>query len=289
MKKSGLIVLTILLFSLLAFSAYSITCGFQNPTPAASGTLSGSDIINVSFADPASTSLINVSVFLQSAAISRNTTLSTLFNYTNVTQGTGVYVNGTFYDAYAFDDANDYTLSCSCQNATTTVACNATRAVTVDRTNPAAPTAITFTNPVKATNTITATIDRVNANRCFVKFGGNPKQAMTLSGSTCTYTVQSNTPPNADYDLVVSADDRTDTEAVAAKRYISIMSTVNGDGAWLGGALEAAQNQDTGQSILGGGSSNPFAPKPTGLKAIPPIGWVVIAIILVAMFWNKKK
>lgn len=293
MKKIIILPFLILAFVLGASQVFAVeatgSCGFTSQL-ASGGSIGNNTLINVSY-NYINGTQINISVYLTSPS-TRNSTVATglIANITNVTAGS---INLTMNNTFRFDDSNDYTLDCKCFGNTTisSYSCNSTRTgMLLDRTRPETPSAITFTNPVKDTDTITATINLELANQCFIKFGGN-KIAMTRSGSTCTFTAArgSNSPADSDYQMAIIADDRTN-ETQSADQSVTIDANPNGDGGWLGGGLQytSSDNQNI-QGALGGGSSNPFAPKPTGLKSIPPLGWVIIAIVAVMLFGNKKK
>ena len=290
MKKLMILPLLILVLVLGTIQVFAVeaegSCGFT--TQMTTGmTLTNNSLINVSFAN-LNGSTINISVSLISASTRNNSiTVGIITNLTNHTRSS---INMTLNNSFAFDDSNDYTLNCQCRSNNTVYSCNSTRTITLDRTRPATPSAITFTNPVKDTNTITATINLELANQCFIKFGGN-KIAMTRSGSTCTYTAArgTNSPADGDYQMSIIADDRTN-ETASADQSVTIDANPNGDGGWLGGGLQYTSSDNQGiQGALGGGSSNPFAAKQTGLKSIPPLGWVIIAIVAVMLFGGKKK
>lgn len=247
--------------------------------------------INISTKSANDDSQVNMSYITLRYSAS-NTRNNTVFNLINISNTTATnfdlgYANFTFGSSFVMDD----TSSGSVTGVSTGVgdadgvALGATT-VTIDQTNPTAPTAITFSNPVEDGETITATINRDDSNRCFIRFGGNtvPRLAMTLSGSTCTYTVTRNNPPNSDYQAYVSADDAgTDSEAISSVQSITI-SAVKSDGGGLfgAGAQITFPNDNSVQSALGV-SNNPFAPK-NDKKTIA----IVLIIILVLYLRNKK-
>lgn len=283
MKKLTLILPFILILSM--FSAYALDCGFASPSPASAGSLGNLSVLNMTYSNAGTTEANIYFVAYLTSPSTRNATAATQGKIFNVSNNTAPVVmsvnaiNNTYPNSAIIEDSSDYTLSCECVNSTAVTACNATRtSILSDRTFPSAPTSITFSNPVKAGDTITATIDRTLANRCFVAFGNvNARSAMTLSGSTCTFTVQSNSPPNSDYAAYLIADDRTNSTLSASQNIIIRGTVSDGGGVYDGQAILNQGQANSGQSILGG-SSNPFAPKPTGLAAIPPIGWLLIII-----------
>jgi len=210
----------------------------------------------------------------------------------NITNSTATnfdlgYANFTFGSSYVLDDTalGSVTAVATGLDGSNGLALSATT-VTIDQTDPSAPTSITYTNPVDDGDTLTSTIDRDNANRCWVKFGGNPKVAMTLSGSTCTYTVTNGIPVNSIYETVFSADDGTDAEAVAAIVTVQITATPNG-GLVIGGGEAVisvdADGNPTNSAI--GFNSNPFNPKQKQNNAL--VVAIVGAFVLYMVF--KKK
>ena len=290
MKKQIPIVLLILIFSLV--SVFALECGFESPTPiTTTGTVGNQSMLNASYSNAGITEpLINMT-FSASSVSTRNSSTSLLGNSSNVTQVSGGQmapnsVNLTISNAVLIDDSNNYIISCSCGNSTTSVACNSTRTVTFDRTKPSPPTGITFTNPVLEGNTIRATINRELANRCWIHFGGQTteRRAMTLSGSTCTFTAQKDSPSNSDYETFIEADDRTNT-TFATSVFITIRASQSDGGGILSGATIQLPASQGGQSLLGGGSSNnPFAPKGKNNT-----GMIVIAIIALLIYLRNKK
>ena len=289
MKKT-IILPIIFLFGLLFFVNAGIDCNFTSPTYITNGT-----VLNVSYNTTGMTSIINITVaFEAKSASTRNSSYSLIGNVTNTSNQR--HVNFTMPSSTAvLEDSNDYVVRASCiLNASGATSHNGvsseSSAVILDRTNPAPPTGITFTNPVTDTKTITATINLELANACIIKFGGN-RISMTRSSTTCTYTAQrgKSSPADGDYQFSVIASDGTN-ETASGEQSVTIDADQNGDGGWLGGGLQYTPSANQGlQGALGGGSSNPFAPKPTGLKSIPPIGWVIIAIVAVMLFGNQKK
>ncbi len=230
-------------------------------------------------------------IYMYSAGQTQNTSTTTLI--ANVTNSTLSTLNFTMpsFDALILQDGSDYTVGVIVWNGTDTTkgqsdanrtGCTNISSRTLDRTKPSVPTSIVFTNPLKDTNTITATINRSAANRCFVRFGGPSveRRAMTLSGSTCTFTVGQNNPPNSDYQAYVEADDRTNA-TLSVIQYITIRAVQSDGGGLFGGTLVTTQDQN-GQSALGG-SSNPFAPKKNNTQTI-----IIIAIIVYFVFLRKK-
>src|SRR3990167_2546930 len=287
MKKTILlpIMLLFLIFGVTSVSA-AFNCGFQ--VPASGGTIGNRSLINVSFSGDntyGQNATINISVSMISVS-TRNNTLATGI-ITNLTNHTATSINMTLNNSFAFDDSNDYTLNCECYAGNQTASCNSTRtSITLDRTSPAPLTGITFTNPVLADNTITATINLELANRCWVRFGGPSvaRRAMTLSGSTCTFTASKDNPPNSDYETYLEADDGTNA-TLTTLQYITIRASQSDGGGILSGATIQLPPSKGGQSLLGGGSSkNPFAPQNKGNNGI-----IVIAIIVLLIYLRNNK
>lgn len=290
MKKLIILPLLILALILGANSVFAVfNCGIQ--TPSSNTYIGNRTLINITFSGDntyGQNATFNATATLFSL-LSRNSSAVNIIK--NITNHTATSINMTFNNSFVFDDANSYTLNCRCFAGNQSAACNSTvTGLVIDRTKPAAVTAVTFTNPVTDTKTITATMNINLARKCWIKLGGN-RIAMTLSGSTCTYTATrgASSPPDGDYQMSIIADDFTN-ETASAEQSVTIDADQNGDGGWLGGGLQYTPSANQGlQGALGGGSPNPFAPKPTGLKSIPPLGWVVIAIAAVMLFGNNKK
>ena len=290
MKKILLIAVLLVLILVSSPHVYAMSCGFENPTTLTGGTIGNQTVLNASFADANGTA-IRIAFFLTSAAQSRNTTASAAQNVSNLSGAALMAprsVNVSFPDAAVFDEAPDYTLSCSCYNSTDTQACNATRTgITLDRKSPNQPTGITFTNPLKDGNTITATIDRDNANSCFVRFGSvnAPRKSMTLSGSTCTFTARRNNPPNSDYPSFIESSDGTNG-TLSAMLNIIIRATQSDGGGLFGGTVVMPEKKQGSQSIVGGQNQNPFAPKK---KNDGWAIWIVAGFFAFLLFKGKNK
>lgn len=218
MKKAIFLLPLMFILSLFLVNA-AIDCNLTMPSTVGIGT-----VLNASFntSEDGSTRNVTVAFEARSTSQTQNSTFSVIANVTN---GSQKYANQTWLSTFDVQEGNDYTFRATCYlNGSgtadaaqfVTVSSSVTN-VRVDYRATAAPTAITFSNPVGATQRITATIDRANANRCFIQFGGPgvERRAMTLSGSTCTFTVQANSPPDSDYQTFVIADDRTNSTSAA--------------------------------------------------------------------------
>ena len=280
MKK--ILILLPLIFILSMFYAYGLACGFNNPTPASSSTIGNNTMLNASYSNAGTTDpTISIEFSLQSSSLSRNTSLSMIANISNNTAVFGLAsINTSFPNSVIMDDAGDYTLSCACYNSTGSsgakVACNSTRtSMTLDRTVPDLPSAITFTNPLVADDTITATINRGLANSCYVRFGGigDINRVMTLSGSTCTFTVGIDSPPNSDYNGFIVASDGLNS-TLSSIQSITIRARKSDGGGLLGGAV----------IMDGQAAQSPFIPK-TNDKAM--LGLAIL--ILAFMYFRSKK
>jgi len=287
MKKNVFIPLIIGLLMILSVLSVSASPALTLNTV----TWTEGAVINISTKSVNDGSQVNMSYITLrfSASNTRNSTSMNLINITNssATNFDLGYANFTITLAqHLLDDTNlgSVTGVSTGVGAADAVALAATT-VTVDLSNPTAPTAVTFSNPVEADETITATINRQDSNRCFVRFGGvgAPRQAMTLSGTTCTFTVTANNPPNSAYHAFVTADDAgSDSEALSAVQNIEITATKNDGGGLFGaGASIVMPNDNSVQSALGL-SSNPFAPKQKQNA-------VVIVIIIIAIIISKNK
>lgn len=287
MKKLIWIIPFILLFSL--FSVYAINCAFVSP--ANNEILRAGSIINITYSNGglATTDEIVTLIVNASSPSTRNSSALTrlIVNQTNITiTGTTLSTINVSLPVQSSDwveDSNDYTLVASVENATARVACNATRTgIILDRTVPSTATGITYTSPVGNTQTITATINAINSNRCYIRFGGNPLITMVRSGtnnSVCTYTAArgTNSPADGDYQFIIRADDRSNVTDSAIQS-VTIKANQNGDGSYLSNAIA---NVPSGQSILGG-SSNPFAPKDNKIV-------VILVLLGVFLYFKNKK
>lgn len=281
MNKKILIIPFMLILSMI--SVYALTCGFS--TPANSAVLDNDDIINVSFANMGVTEASISVAFFATSPSTRNSSAALnglVANLTNATQNSinQSHINTTIGASKIIEDSNDYTLDCTCYNGTAGTACNSTRtSIEFGRTAPSAPASITYTNPVEDAETITATIDRTNANRCFIRFGSQTaeRKAMVLSGTgdtqTCTFTVGKNNPPNFDYQSFIEADDRTNS-TLSNVQYVTIRAVkADGGGLW-GGTLVTTDGL--------GGTSNPFVPQDKKVQTI-----ILLAVAFFVLKWFK--
>ena len=106
---------------------------------------------------------------------------------------------------------------------------------------------------------------------------------MTLSGSTCTFTVGKNDPPNSAYQTYFEASDRSNT-TLSAIQYVEINAVKSDGGGILSGDIIIYdENGNPIQSSIGS-SGNPFAPKKDNT-------WLLIGIAVGAYFLlsGKKK
>lgn len=229
MKK----IITILLFMMVfgVFSVYAgIDCNLTVPNPI--GNLSQ---INASY--NTSVGSVGYSVaFFASSPSTRNSTALPFANVTNTSRR--VSTNLTFGSNIILEDSNDYSIYAICYHNSTGAGgapeftqSSTQTGIRIDRTKPSPPTGIIFTNPVKNGETITATIDRALANKCYVQFGSQSaeKLPMSLSGSTCTFTTAPNNPPNLAYDAFFVADDNTNS-TTGSMNSIIIQSAANNGG-----------------------------------------------------------
>ena len=289
MKKITLILPLMFLMSLLfaSFANAAFGCNVSSQTSINQGT-------NISIA--VSTGMgtaYYAEIYMYSAGQTQNTSTTALI--ANVTNSTLSALNFTMpsFNTLILQDGSDYTIGAIVWNGTDNTkgqsdanrtGCTNVTSRNLDRTKPSVPNSIVFTNPVKDTNTITATINRSDSNRCFVRFGGpsTSRFAMTLSGSTCTFTVGQNNPPNSDYETYVEADDQTNA-TLSALQYVTIRAVASDGGGLFGGATLQLPPGQTGQSLIGG-TTNPFAPKKDNTGTI-----VVVLIVAYLIFGGKKK
>lgn len=278
MKK---IILILLIFLMSILPAYSMTCAFVIPTTG--GFLTNLSRINVSFSNPGTTeATITVNVTAASAS-TRNTSNALIFrraNESGASISADLSINSSIPQSAIIEDANNYVLTCSCLNSTATTACDATVTdILIDQNLPYVPTGVTYTSPVRDTNTITTTIDLAYANRCFIKFGGNPRVLMSISGSTCTYTATrgTNNPPDGDYRFVVIADDLSNSTPTLSN-VVTIDADQSGDSGYLSNTQVTVPSGSPVTSA-GGAFSN------LGNNKIA----VLIILVLAFLYFKNKK
>jgi len=267
----------------------SIDCNLTVPTSI--GNLS---VLNATFNTSADGSTGNVSVFFEGRSASvRNSSFSFVANITNTSNLR--HVNLTLPNSAILEDSDDWEFRATCyanaSSSTITIAENVATSSTItgrllDRTDPSSPTSITFTNPVKVDDTITATITRDTANRCYIRFGSSnaPRKAMTLSGSTCTYTVSRENPPNGAYAVFIEADDRTNSTPTNQQNVEILSATSDGGGILSGAQIQLPQS--TGIQGAFGASTNPFLAKANNMLSSNPI--VVILVLGLLIYIIKE-
>lgn len=282
MKKSFLI-LAMLIIS-LSFAVYAMDTPVINK-PATGGSLGNNSPINITFGTGGD---VDYCVVYAKSANTRNTTFSKVVNITNstATDSNSGHLNASYSDSFRLDEGNNFHFGAVCYNNSdlNTSTSNST-GVLIDLFKTTAPTGITFSNPIADGGTITATINLDNAHRCFVRFGGTsvPRKTMTLSGSTCTFTVGKNNPPNSDYQTFIEADDETNS-TLSTQQNVIIRAVASDGGGLFSGATLQVDNQANGQSAIGGNAQNPFAPK----KDDKIILLVVVLAGAFLYFKNKK-
>lgn len=296
MKKLMLLLPFIFLIGILFVNA-TIDCNITNPST--NSIINTGTQLNITYnaSTSGNTANVTVALFAKSIAQSQNTSFYALiFNQSNISNR--LHVNITFPSTNpVLGDASDYSFFATCYENATAAGATADQvtnssiisSVQLDRTSPSVATGITFTNPVGASGTITASITRGNTNRCFLRFGGPSvsRTAMTLSGSTCTFTVTSNNPPNSDYSTFVETDDNSNS-TLSAVQYITIRGTKSDGGGLFGGTLvTTGDSSSSGQSAIGGSSSNPFLPN-QGFKFDEKTGAVIIIALLAYLYFKKK-
>ena len=276
--KKFILIFLIFLFSL--FQAYGLTCGFAGP--ATGSTLYNYTRINVSYEPETGDNVTHLFLNFSSPS-TRNSTNKLTITARNGSADLSSSINTSLTGNIILEDSNDYTVTAFVSNTTANVTCNATRTFIVDRSTPTLATGITFTNPVQDGNTITATINRANTNRCWVLFGGNARTAMTISGSTCTYTASrgSQSPADGVYDFKIQADDRTNITNTASQ-YVTIDADQSDGGGLFGDALIVPQNSFKKQSAF----ENPF----TSTKKTKNDSWIIWAVVgfLAYLIFKKK-
>lgn len=260
MEKLNLLVIVSFLLSIFVIasvSAADLTLTATNVTvvtPLAGGNFTGNhSVVNASFncsMDWSAEDIANsswayalqnwtaIKIYLQSASLSGNTTVVDITNTTgaatlNISDATNpnnawiknstiVDFNGTI-DSSIFDDATDYTFTCSLYNGSDYV--NKTRtSITIDNGVPPTPTLSPSSNTLvtsETTQTFTATVTDVNVTSCTYvigRGGTDLASADTTSGSgtysttSCTFTKTfSDQGDNGDWWWDVTASDGTNT------------------------------------------------------------------------------
>lgn len=250
--------------------------------------------INISTKDANDGSLVNMSnvAVRCSSASTANSSTRVIYNITNstATNANLGYVNFTFGDDLILEDSNDY----SCTAISTGVGAadavtSSALTVLVDRTAPTAASAVTFANPIADAGTVTATLTDANTIACFIRFGSPaaPRLAMTISGTTCTFTVGRNNPSNGAYQAFIETHDNTNATLTSAQNIEILAVLSDGGGLFSGAQVQLPANQGL-QGALGG-SSNPFAPK-QGLQQLlsNPIVLIIIGITAYLLLSKKK-
>ncbi len=280
MKKLMFLIPLMFLLGIFLVNAAGVDCNLSFPLT--NGKLGNFSSFNVTY--NASGSAGNVTAWVEGrSATTRNSSFSFVANATNTSNR--FHVNITLANSIILEDSNDWEFRATCylnasQTSTvqyTAVTTSATNTgILLDRTTPNTPTGITYTNPVQSGNTITATIARANTNRCFILFGSPtaPRKAMTLSGSTCTFTAGRDNPPNSDYQTYIMADDRTN-QSISDVQSVTVRAVTSDSGGLFGDA-----------AIFSGGATG-------GAKPFSKVNNNQIALILVLAlaflyFKNKK-
>ena len=276
MKKEKSILLFLALMIVLSLGVGAVNTATINTGNRIDGKQTDFNITFIGVAD--STTLVNCSLSMISSSTA-NSSVGLLFNLSNAsaTIGNGSTINYTLAVGDILEDARDYTATATCWNSSTIPFTATASNLLVDRGTPSPATAVTFTNPIATDGTITATVIGANTTACFIRFGGTSveRRAMTLSGSTCTFTVGMNSPPNSDYQTFIEASDGTNTSLSTAQNVI-IRAVTSDGGGLFGGTLVTT----SGQSVGG----NPFLPKKND-----KLGLGFVLIIIGYLYYKNKK
>ena len=180
----------------LALGSYAIDCGFE--TPSNSGTLNERTLINVSFSNAGNVAQLSVIINATSASTA-NSSISTIL-ITNISNSSvnagGRSINGSMPLSanLNIEDADDYILTASIENATARTTCNSTRTgIVLDREVPQIPVTLSPTGRLTSrSQTIQAVVIGENTTSCRLTFiGSNPGQkeyTMTHTGNNCSQT-----------------------------------------------------------------------------------------------------
>lgn len=242
LNKVVLSLASLIMLIALALNSYAgMTCGYQ--TPANSGYLTNSNILNVSF-EPNPLDATNgepnirVAFILTSSATANSSASSGLIK--NQSNNTGVMgnlaVNITLGSPSGTNNTileeGIYVADCVCYNSTNAVSCNSTRTgIVVDRSGvPSVPITIQPTGrQTSRTQTIQTVVIGANTTGCTLTFAGsNPgsvQYAMTHSGNNCSQSFSNLGATTFRY--TIRASDGTNSSAETAENtfYVDIAGT----------------------------------------------------------------
>lgn len=259
--KKILIFMVILLIAVS--SAFAAT--FVNPT--SSSTISGNVVFNVT---QAGADLNNCSIS-GSSAIAADSMTTILYN------GTGISANTTVVTT-ALKDASDWTFTGTCYNVTgESYSITAITSVIIDNTAPILSLTSGQTSGATFAGTTAWTASCPNTRIATIQFGVT-SYAMSISGSTCSFTPNGHVPPSV-YAVTLTATDGLNSTSLA-------YSNVEISDKSRAGAAVAASGS-SGVAITSGSGTSQVFQKGTDTSAL-----VILAIIGVAIWLftrNKKK
>lgn len=277
----GFLFLTLVMFSTFMVSAVYVANGVTFVNPLASGTVTGTQVLNVTNSSGLFNQLVNCTFYAKSAStansswtlIKESTANNTLYN-----------VNTTFVSTI-LEDSNDYVFNATCRNKTNDQTDRTITGVIIDNTTPTAPTSLdpaTGTSRTSAgTITFTSTVvDRETTSCTYAISKGDTDTGSdyitgtgTYSVGTCSFTKAFSTSADGgNWYWKTIASDGTQT-TTSAKNVYTVAIPSNGNLA-VAQANQKAQVTTQG-GILGGITSNPIL--------------IIVIVVIVFLIFNQKK
>lgn len=296
-SKLGIFLLLVMTISILSVPGILAAITVVLDLPAASGTVTGDTVFNVTISGDTSAGedVMNITLFAQSTLtansswveIGNNATVNASALATNQTETTiaALGVNN-------LEDANNYIFNITVKNATGDgfLAEDTNTGITVDNTEPDTPTGQSPASQASDDDgdvTFSATVNGSETTSCTLRFDGqNPgasSYAMTHTADTCSVSLTSM--PEQQYSWFVRASDETDT---ADSSTIAVIVDIPGGGGGGGSAIvKKALLEEALQPPIATKLKTPvFGAMP--LYAVISIA-VVILVIASAIVFNKKK
>jgi len=282
MKK--ILNISLLFGLLLVLSVSLVSAELTLNYPAASSTISGTSIFNVTVPESDSGGVdFNCSLYAKSSITGNSSWTILLTDIKNVTgYGGENYTNSTF-DTTAIEDGNDYVFNVTCQNETKVFATNTSTAITVDNTVPTAASALSPTTDTDGDVTFSGTVTGSETTSCTLRFvGKNPGLSvytMDHSGSTCTYSLTA--VPEQTYEWFIRASDETNTTDSSSIRTNVDISTggAKGAAAWLISQGKARPGRSATLAFVTDGT----------VGGIPIWLIVMVVIVLAVIYFVIKK
>jgi len=223
-KMQGVLFLAFALI-FLSISMVSAVDTFTLVSPATSGTMAGSAILNSSFtgyAHPADTFLVNITYYAQSASTANSTWVT--LNSTNNVNLTASNSTQLTFNTLVLEDGNDYIFNVTYSNITLLRGGTTSTSVVVDKSAPSTPTSLTPTSDVDGIFTISSTVAGLNTTACTLNFiGKNPGSAsysMTHTGNVCSRDFTG--VPEETYIFTITATDGTNTSSASSEQTLNI-------------------------------------------------------------------